>query len=471
METIKKLKHVVNMRLKEDLISFLKRGFEELNPTSIYIHNWHIDEICENLVEVYLTNKKRLIINMPPRYLKSMSISVCFTAWILGLNPSKRIIVASYSQSLATKHSLDTKKIIQSHWYKELFPDTQIVRGQNEKNKFVTTKGGFRFATSSGGTLTGEGGDILIVDDPHKPSTINSKKQREKVLDWFENTFISRLDNKKTGGIIIVMQRLHEEDLVGTILKRDASKWSLLNLKAISEEEERHRKYGFPLHEKRENLHDLLMLKKEMGEREFNAQYQQNPNSLMYSIFKRKWFKTIGKYKILPTDIIVISVDSASKTFSYSDFTALSVWCIKGEEDIILIDLIRDKVEFGDLLLLVKKAISKYKPKFVIIEDKSSGIALAQELKRDISEVEIVAFKVKYEKIVRFLSIITYFERGFIKINKNLHLLEEFQNEIMMFPNAKYDDMVDSIVNFLTWHSVSFKKVNNVKASLSLRFI
>ena len=163
------------------------------------------------------------MINIPPRYLKSVICSVAFPAWVMGRNPTKRIIVASYSKILATKHSQDTRLIMQSKWYKKNFPRTIIAEGMNEKNKFCTTENGFRFATSTGGTLTGEGGDILIVDDPHNPMHVFKKNTRNKVINWFSSVFSSRLNNKKTGSIMIVMQRLHEEDLCGYLLNETVS--------------------------------------------------------------------------------------------------------------------------------------------------------------------------------------------------------------------------------------------------------
>jgi hypothetical protein len=154
--------------LQKDIYSnslnyFIQRIFYIINYGVKYQHNWHIDAISEALSEVYRGNIKRLIINIPPRYLKSICVSVAFTAWVLGKNPEKRIIVASYSEKLSLKHSIDTRLIMESQFFKSIFGKCVIEVGQNEKYKFVTTKNGFRMATSVGGTLTGEGGDILII--------------------------------------------------------------------------------------------------------------------------------------------------------------------------------------------------------------------------------------------------------------------------------------------------------------------
>jgi predicted phage terminase large subunit-like protein len=461
----KAMRNAVNTHLKKDLISFVRRGFEELNPEVAYLHNWHIDEICNNLIDVYLGLKTRLIIAMPPRYLKSICISVCFPAWILGKDPRKRIIVSSYSAALSNKHSMDTKKIIQSDWYKVLFPETIILKGQNQKNKFVTSFGGFRIATSSGGTLTGEGGDILIVDDPHKPLTIKSKLQRNYVTDWFENTFVSRLNNKKTGGIVIVMQRLHSEDLIGFLLKKKKHNWTLLILKAIAEDDEIFRKKGEVLHEAREDLEDLKNLALEIGEREFTTQYQQSPTTENEGIFSKKHL-ILSEIHLQEKDFITISVDSASKIGIKNDFTAITIWIIR-EEKLLLLEAFRIKLEFGDLFSFLKSLILKYLPKFIIIEDKSSGIGLIQELEKEkLEQTSVVALKVKASKEIRLLNVILYFERRMVEMNKNIPIISEIISELLAFPNSKHDDIVDSIVNFLTWHNSSFKNYKKVEPKI-----
>lgn len=144
---------------------------------------------------------------------------MAWPAWILGHDPSKRVLVSSYSQTLGIKHSMDCRFVMSSEWYRKLFPDTILSKTHNQKSKFMTTKHGFRFTTSVGGSVTGEGGDVLIIDDPHNPTHIHSDKLRNKVSDWFEQTFSTHLNNREKGAIILVMQRLHEEDLAFTVNK------------------------------------------------------------------------------------------------------------------------------------------------------------------------------------------------------------------------------------------------------------
>ena len=320
-----------NEVLRNDLSAFIHKSFNTINPSVKYSHNWHIDLIAEYLKEVYNGNIKRLIINIPPRSLKSVCISVAFPAWILGKNPSSRIIVASYSEILSLKHSTDCRIIINSQWFKKLFPDFQLNQSQNEKHKFATTQNGYRFATSIGGSLTGEGGDILIVDDPHNPQQIMSDKYRLKTIEWFSNTFVSRLNDKKNGVIIIVMQRLHQKDLLGYLLSKSENNCTVLAIPSIAEKDEyysignfeKFRKKGEILHPSREGIREIERIKKDMGSYVFSAQYQQKPIVKEGNMIKFQWIKRY-KIKIQPNRIF-LSFDTAIKAGLKNDPTDSTV--------------------------------------------------------------------------------------------------------------------------------------------------
>ncbi|WP_341789344.1 hypothetical protein [Rickettsia endosymbiont of Polydrusus tereticollis] len=187
-------KELLNAVLRQDFHSFIIKVFNTINPGIEYRLNWHTELISDYLLAVQNGDINRLIINVPPRSLKSVCVSVAWSAWILGHDPTKRIMTASYSQILSIKHSLDCRFVLSTDWYRQLFPDTILSKEHNQKSKFLTTANGFRFATSVGGSATGEGGDILIIDDPHNPSQINSYKMRKKVIEWFEQVFVTRLN-------------------------------------------------------------------------------------------------------------------------------------------------------------------------------------------------------------------------------------------------------------------------------------
>ena len=205
--------------LQNDFVSFVEKSFYELNPNTTYLHNWHIEVIVAALEKCRMRASTRLNINVPPRSLKSHTASVAFPAWLLGHNPAAQIICASYAQDLADKLAGDCRSLMMTEWYQELFPETRLATRRSAVHDFMTTKKGSRLATSVGGVLTGRGADFIIIDDPLKPDEALSDVQRRNVNDWYDHTLISRLNDKRTGCIILIMQRLHEDDLVGHVLQ------------------------------------------------------------------------------------------------------------------------------------------------------------------------------------------------------------------------------------------------------------
>ena len=211
--------------------------FLTLNPGSRFQENWHLEALAYHLEQVRRGETRRLMINLPPRHLKSLTASVALPAFLLGHDPTLRAIVASYGSELAVKLANDFRTILNSLWYKAIFPGTRISRMKNTEYEVVTTRGGFRLATSVDGTLTGRGGDIIIIDDPLKPSDALSDSKRGHVNEWFRNTVLSRLDDKVNGAIIILMQRLHVDDLCGCLLK-GSDEWTQLKIPAIAQVDE-----------------------------------------------------------------------------------------------------------------------------------------------------------------------------------------------------------------------------------------
>ncbi|MCL2673669.1 MAG: terminase, partial [Alphaproteobacteria bacterium] len=204
---------------------------------STYLDNWHIDVVCNAIWDMYAGNNNRLIVNIPPRSMKSIICSVALPAFLLGHNPKASIICASYSDELAAKFANDCRNVMLSDWYCGLFPFTRLHKSRRAVTDFETTRGGGRLATSIGGTLTGRGGDWIIIDDPLKPIEAFSDLQREKVNEWYGSTLYSRLNDKNTGKILLIMQRLHQNDLTGHLLASNAN-FKLIRLPAIAEEDE-----------------------------------------------------------------------------------------------------------------------------------------------------------------------------------------------------------------------------------------
>lgn len=319
----------------------IEESFLELNPGIDFLPNWHIEAIAKTLELVAKGELKRVVICMPPRYLKSHCVNVAFSLWLLGRYPHKKIISASYNQQLSNNFLNQVKRVMQSDWYKRLFPDTKITKNTGLKNKICTEQKGFRFATSINGTLTGEGADILIADDPQKPVDIVSKRSRERVQEWFRGSFMSRLNSKKNGAVVVVMQRLHCDDLVGHIIERDKRKeWFVLNLELVTPEEReiiiKNKNYyhykrpaGHILHEARDGIEEIEALKYDVGEDIFMAQYQQNPQSQDGTVIKKSWIKPYEEPEVqVPKSEkeYFISIDAAVKAGASNDYTAISIW-------------------------------------------------------------------------------------------------------------------------------------------------
>jgi hypothetical protein len=286
--------------LRTDLRYFIQRVFLTVCPGERYQHNWHIDAIVYRLMQVHSGETRRLLINQPPRSMKSICVSVAFVAWLLGHDPSRRVIVVSYSQDFAAELHRQFRVVVNSDWYRELFPAT---RWSKETGlELVTTKGGGRYATSIGATLTGRGADLILVDDPLNAAEILSEPARKRVIDWYSGSLVSRLNDKETGAIIAVMQRLHEEDLAGHLLGMGG--WDHLNLPAKAMEDEKipigngrmqRRKAGDLLHPERESAETLEKIRLEISGLQFSAQYQQRPVPIEGNLIKRAWFRVYDR--------------------------------------------------------------------------------------------------------------------------------------------------------------------------------
>src|SRR5205085_54532 len=219
--------------LRTDLRSFIQKSFQTILPGTAYLHNWHIDAIIHQLMRVKAGEISRLLINQPPRSLKSICVSVAYVAWLLGHDPTRRIIVVSYANELAAELHRQFRMVIDSAWYRALFPAMRPAKDSG--GELVTAAGGSRYATSVGGTLTGRGADLIIVDDPFKAEEAMSGPARRRVINWYGGSLVSRLNDKERDPIIVVMQRLNENDLAGYLLGQGG--WEHLDLPAIAVED------------------------------------------------------------------------------------------------------------------------------------------------------------------------------------------------------------------------------------------
>jgi len=398
----------------------------------------------------------RLIVTLPPRHLKSIIFSVALPAFLLGLDPTKRIICVSYSNELAVKHANDFRAVLDSYWYQRIFPNTKVSRQKDTQTETMTASRGFRMATSLGGTITGRGAHLIILDDPQKPEEALSEAQRNHAAQWFDTTLQSRLDSKLHGALVLVMQRLHQDDLVGRVLEKGG--WHHLKIAAIAEQDERIqlgprrtylRKANTVIDPGHEPLEALQREKQRIGSLNFSAQYQQEPIPLEGNLIKRDW---IREYDTVPTytstDTLIISVDTAMKGEQISDFSVATVWLVRNET-CYLINLWRARVDFPKLKRVILSLRAKYPQATFLIEDKGSGTSVIQELR--VSNIGVVAIISEGDKVTRCAAISAQFEAGCVLLPKSAPWLDELKLELLGFPNTKNDDQVDSVTQALLW--------------------
>jgi predicted phage terminase large subunit-like protein len=441
-----------------DFNVFVERVFAELNGAEPYHDNWHVSFECSELEAVRRGETCRLAIALPPRNLKSIVASIAFPAWLLGHDPTIQIICASYGQQLADELARDRRQVMRSDWYTALFPATRLKSDRQSVSSFETTAGGSCRSTSVGGVLTGFGADVIIVDDPTKPEEALSDVERAKANHWLSHTLVTRLNNKTTGRIILVMQRLHEEDLIGFFLSLGDAK--LVSFPAIAQEDEElewstpfgtrrhHRSEGEALHPEREPLVALEMLRVAMGSRMFSAQYLQMPAPPGGSIVKPEWFLRFDPVNPPEFDSVFQSWDTASKGSQLSDYSVCTTWGKKGRQ-FFLLHVLRKRLEYPDLKRAVVEQARMWDAKKVLVEDASSGQALIQDLKNDKFYL-VEAVKPKGDKIMRLNGVTGAIEAGQVFVPTQAPWLDEFLYELMMFPAGRYDDQVDSTSQALT---------------------
>jgi hypothetical protein len=331
------------------------RCFQHLYPKTKFIPGWYLQVVAATLEACSRGEVNRQIINIPPRYGKSTAASIAFVAWHLGHHPEAQIICVSYAQDFAEKLARDCMSVMSSDWYKEIFP-TRLSSERRSAQEFVTTRHGFRLATSVGGVLTGRGADLIIIDDALKPNEALSDSIRKSVNEWFDNSLYSRLNDKERSCIVIIMQRVHQDDLVGHVLGQE--EWNLLKLQAIAEQDEVfeietplgrrtfRRPAGDLLHPEREPREVIDRIRQTLGEYNFAGQYQQEPAPAGGGLVKAEWLKTYTDANLPERfEQVVQSWDTANKPTELADYSVCTTWGVK-DKRFYLLHVLRRKVNY-----------------------------------------------------------------------------------------------------------------------------
>ena len=437
---------VLQTLLAHDLTAFTEFAFGVVRPGINYRPNWHLEAVTYKLSQVAEGKVRRLIITLPPRTLKSLCASVALPAWFLGHHPWERVVVVSYSDFLARNHANDFRRLVNDPLYQATFPTMRLDRETD--HEIVTTKRGKRIATSIEGTLTGLGGNLVIIDDPLKLGDAMSEAVRARVIEWYRGTLLSRGDDKSTTRIVVVMQRVHENDLAGYLQEQGG--FEVLNLPAIAQRTETYelgqgrthtRQKGELLHPDHEPAHVLIELKREMGPIAFSAQYQQSPIPPGGTIIKRKWLTTYDTINYQTGDKIIMSWDIALSEMESGDYSACVVLLVRKEVFYIL-EVVRGRFPFETLKRKVMEVKKRYSPAKLLMEDSPISRGLIQSLREQ--SINVMTYKPVTDKRARVIAQTDLFAGGSVRFPRQANWLEEFIAELLAFP-GRHDDQVDAL--------------------------
>jgi predicted phage terminase large subunit-like protein len=444
--------------LRGDFNSFLIRSFYELYGGHSYSPAWHVEALAAKLAQARGGGAFRLVVNVPPRHLKSLAVSVALPAWLLGCDPTLGVVNVTYGREPSDKFARDCRALMTAPWYRALFP-ARLASSRPPYRELATTKGGFRMATSVGGVLTGRGADVILIDDPLKPADAMGQRRRAAANEWFDSTLFSRLNHKGRGAIVIVMQRLHEDDLAGHVLKQGG--WEVMSFPAIAEADELfeirtpagstafRRAAGEVLNPERESLETLKAIRSTIGEYNFAAQYQQTPAPAGGGMIKTAWFRRYRQADLPPFDRVVQSWDTANKPSELADYSVCTTWGLKGQS-FYLLNVFRKKLSYPELRRAVVEQDRLFRPQAILIEDRASGTQLIQDLlAQGLSKV--TRSTPDGDKIMRLHAQTATIENGFVFLPEDAPWLADYVSELALFPAGRHDDQVDSTAQALAW--------------------
>jgi predicted phage terminase large subunit-like protein len=447
---------------EHSLRAYVEQAWPILEPETPFVPNWHIDLLVEYLEAVTAGDMRHLLINVPPRSMKSLLVSVFWPTWEWIRRPGGRWICASYAEALSIKHSVDRRTILQSSWYQSRWGDrVELASDQNVKGEFLNTRRGGMIATSVGGSITGKGGDRIIVDDLHNPQSAESDAQRDSALAYFRQTLSTRLDNKKTGAIVVVMQRLHEKDLAALCQELG---YTHVCLPAEAEVRTEHmfprsgrivvREPGDLLWPTRDGRAELDMQRQLLGSAAYAGQYQQRPAPATGAIFQRDWFKY---YDELPGPLseITASWDMAFKDKVDNDYVVGLVGG-KHNADMYIIDRLKGHWSFTATCRQVEWLAQKHHAHTILIEETANGPAIIDTLKHRLHGIKGVL--PEGGKVARAQAVSPLVEGGNVYLPNprprgclltERAWVEEFVEQLTIFPRGAHDDDVDAFTQLL----------------------
>jgi predicted phage terminase large subunit-like protein len=434
---------------RDDLIEFCKH----MDPN--YKVGRHHRRLADLLMKMERGEEDRIGVSVPPRHGKSQMVSIFFPAWYLGRNPDKKVLMVSHTADLAVDFGRKVRNIVDSPAYKAIFPTVTLAADSKSAGRWNTNMGGEYFACGVGAALAGRGAHFLIVDDPFSEQDVLNGNYEvfDKVYEWF--TYGARTRLMPQGKVAIVHTRWHPNDLIGRLAKdmgriTNSDQYEMFEFPAIFNENTEHEKALWPEFYDLEALHRT---KASMPLFQWNAQFQQTPTAEEGALVKREWWKRWDLDDPPNCEYVIMTLDAAAEKNTRADFTALLTWGVFNDErytdgasHIILLNAINVRVEFHELKELALREYKDWQPDSFIVEKKSSGTPLFQELRRmGIPVSEFTPHRGTGDKIARINAISDIFRSGMVWYPAGRKWAEEVVEQVAAFPASDHDDMVDCV--------------------------
>lgn len=450
---------------------FIREAWHVLEPATEFVPGWHLDAIAGHLEAVTRGEIQNLLINLPPRHCKSLTVCVFWPVWEWIRFPHRRWLFSAYASALAVRDSLRCRRLIQSPWFQQRWDDRfALSKDQNSKSRFDNDRGGHRIATGVGGGATGEGGDRVIVDDPHRISQRESVTVREATLIWWDQTMSTRLNNPRTGARVIIMQRLHEADLSGHVLEQEGYVHLLLPAEFESDRRcitsvwtDPRTQDGELLWPARMGPKEIAEVKLRLGADAYSGQFQQRPTPGGGGKFRKEYFRYYRKldsaerYELFEGNGKVKYADIEScRRFAVMDpaaaekeagnrpcYTVIQIWDLTPKYDLVLVDQFREQVSAPRAVKAAVRLVGESKAESILVEKDGLGLAIVQLLKAE--GLTVRGVRAQGSKWARAETAEVRMSNGQIFFPRESPIRFELEKELLLFPRGQYADQVDAL--------------------------